>query len=146
MELDLERIRAHFQKDRFATGNGVVIDSAAEDCVVCSMELHEGHRNSAGGVQGGAIFTLADFTFAVHANLLFLAGEAAGITVAQSNTISFLAAPKGDHLLARSTCLSRGRNVSVFRVGVFDAEGRQVAEMIGNGVTRQTRTTKPEKL
>jgi len=136
---DLDTLRAFFSADRFAASAGITLTSANEDAVLCVMQITPEHLNAGGGVQGGAIFTLADFTFAVHANLPFLAGEAAGITVAQSNTISFLAAPKGDRLLARSTCLSRGRNVSVFRVGVFDAEGRQVAEMIGNGVARQSR-------
>ena len=53
MKIDLENIRDHFKKDRFATGNGIVIDSVTEDCVVCGMELNGSHRNSAGGVQGG---------------------------------------------------------------------------------------------
>lgn len=136
---DLNALRAFFADDRFAASAGITLERADEGCVECAMPITPEHLNAAGGVQGGAIFTLADFTFAVHSNLSFLSGEAAGITVAQSNTISFLAAPKGNRLLARSTRLSRGRNVSVFRIAIFDAEGRQIAEMIGNGVARQAR-------
>ena len=55
MQIDLEHIRNHYKNDRFATGNGIVIDSVTEDCVVCSMELNEKHKNAVGGVQGGAI-------------------------------------------------------------------------------------------
>ena len=33
MLIDLEHIRRHFEKDLFATENGIVIDSVTEDCV-----------------------------------------------------------------------------------------------------------------
>ncbi|MDR0234317.1 MAG: PaaI family thioesterase, partial [Zoogloeaceae bacterium] len=115
---DLDTIRAFFAADRFAAASGITLLKADEDEVACAMPITPGHLNAGGGVQGGAIFTLADFTFAIHANLPLFCGEAKGITVAQSNTISFLAAPKGDRLIARSACLSRGRNVSVFRISV----------------------------
>jgi hypothetical protein len=75
MDINLERIRNHFRKDRFATGIGIVIDSVTEDCVVCSLELNDCHKNSVDGVQGGAIFTLADLAFAVHCNLALACGE-----------------------------------------------------------------------
>jgi len=74
MIIDLENIREHYKKDRFATENGIVIDSVSEDCVVCSMDLTENHKNAARGIQGGAIFTLADLAFAVHCNLEMVFG------------------------------------------------------------------------
>jgi len=135
MNIDLEHIRNHFRKDRFATGIGVMIDSAAEDCVICSMELSASHRNSVGGVQGGAIFTLADLTFAVHCNLAMVCGEDVGVTVGQSCSISFLKSTKGTRLTAKSTCLSKGRNMSVYRICVEDDLGVSIAEMLANGFT-----------
>ncbi|MDR2677909.1 MAG: PaaI family thioesterase, partial [Zoogloeaceae bacterium] len=96
----------------------------------------ENHLNAGGTAQGGAIFTLADLTFAVHANLPLLCGARVGITVGQSNSISFLAPPRGGRLIACSTCIARGRNVSVFRIEVRDDQERPVAEMIGNGFTK----------
>ena len=135
MNIDLEHIRNHFRKDRFATGIGVMIDSAAEDCVICSMELNASHRNSVGGVQGGAIFTLADLTFAVHCNLAMVCGEDVGVTVGQSCSISFLKSTKGTRLTAKSTCLSKGRNMSVYRICVEDDLGVPIAEMLANGFT-----------
>jgi acyl-CoA thioesterase len=136
MDVDLEKIRAFFARDRFAANAGVVIDAASEDEVRCSMPITPEHLNAGGGVQGGAIFTLADLAFAVHSNLRLFAGETAGITVGQSNSISYLAAAKGKKLIARSTCLSRGRSVSVFRVEVRDELGNFVADMRGNGFTK----------
>ncbi|MDR1888272.1 MAG: PaaI family thioesterase [Zoogloeaceae bacterium] len=141
MNIDLEKIRQFFAADRFATQQaGVVIDAVAEDSVQCSMEITGQHMNAGGGVQGGAIFTLADITFAVHSNLPLLCGAETGITVGQSCSISYLASPKGKRLIARSACLSRGRSVSVFRVEIYDDLGNFIADMRGNGVTRRQRT------
>jgi len=134
---DLEKIRAIFAADRFASAAGIVIDAVTEETVECSMDITERHMNAGGTVQGGAIFTLADLAFAVHANLPLLCGAPIGITVGQSNSISFLSPPRGSRLIARSTCLTRGRSISVFRIAVADDTGRPVAEMFGNGFTKQ---------
>jgi acyl-CoA thioesterase len=139
MDIDLEKIRAFFTQDRFATNAGIAIDSVTEDAVQCSMPITAEHMNAGGGVQGGAIFTLADLAFAVHSNLPLLCGEQVGITVGQSNSISYLGAAKGQRLIARSTCLSRGRNMSVFRVEIHDDLGNFVADMRGNGFTKGAR-------
>jgi acyl-CoA thioesterase len=133
MEIDIDRIRDFFFADHFAAAAGIVIDSADEDQVVCSMEITGKHRNAGGSVQGGAIFTLADLTFAVHANLALACGADQGITVAQSCSISFLKNTRGKRLTARSACLSRGRNISVYRISVEDDLGALIAEMHGNG-------------
>lgn len=135
MNIDLEHIRAHFKNDRFATGIGVVIDSVTEDKASCSLELNESHKNSVGNVQGGAIFTLADLTFAVHCNLAWVCGEDVGVTVGQSCNISFLKSTKGCRLIAESTCLSKGRSISVYRISVKDDLGVLIAEMQANSFT-----------
>jgi acyl-CoA thioesterase len=132
MNIDLEHIRNYFKKDRFATENGIVIDSVEEDCVVCGMDLREGHRNAGGGVQGGAIFTLADLAFAVHCNLAMVCGEETRLTVGQSCSISFLKSSRGRRLTATSTCISKGRSISVYRIRVQDDLGVQIAEMLAN--------------
>ena len=135
MHIDLEHIRAHYKNDRFATENGMVIDSVTEDCVVCSMELSEKHKNAVGGIQGGAIFTLADLAFAVHCNLAMVCGEDIGVTVGQSCNVSFLKSTRGSRLMTKSTCLSKGRSVSVYRICVEDDLGVQIAEMLANSFT-----------
>jgi acyl-CoA thioesterase len=136
MDIDLEKIRAFFSADRYAAQAGIVIDAVTEDAVQCSMTITPECLNAGGSVQGGAIFTLADLAFAVHSNLPLLCGAKVGITVGQSNSISYLTSAKGKRLIARSTCLSRGRSVSVFRVEIFDDLGNFVAEMRGNGFTK----------
>ena len=135
MHIDLEHIRDHYRKDRFAAESGIVIDAVSEDCVVCAMELTERHKNAVGGIQGGAIFTLADLAFAVHCNLAMVCGEDIGITVGQSCSISFLKSTRGSRLLAKSTCISKGRSVSTYRICIEDDLGVQIAEMLANSFT-----------
>ncbi|MDR2607922.1 MAG: PaaI family thioesterase [Treponema sp.] len=132
MEKNLEKIRNFFKADRWASGAGIVIDSADDETVQCSMEIRDIHRNAGGAVQGGAIFTLADLAFAVHCNLELASGEDRGITVGQSCSISFLKSSRGTRLIARSRCLSRGKSISVYRISISDDLGAPIAEMIGN--------------
>ncbi|MDR1212009.1 MAG: PaaI family thioesterase, partial [Spirochaetaceae bacterium] len=118
MNIDLDKLRDFFLADRYATGAGVVIDAASSDTVQCSMEIKDSHRNGGGNVHGGAIFTLADFTFGVHSNLdmIFDADTERGLTVGQSCSISYLKSSKGTRLIAESVCLHRGRTMSVYRI------------------------------
>ena len=140
MYIDPERIRSHFANDRSASENGIVINYVTEDCAVCSMEIIGRHRNAAGGVQGGAVFTLADFAFAAHSSLALVCGEDIGVTVGQSCSISFLKSTRGSRLTAVSSCLSKGCSVSVYRICAEDDPGVRIAEMPANGFTSAKRT------
>ena len=42
-----------FEKDRFATCNGAVIDDVGDHYAKCSMAIEENHRNAMGAVIGG---------------------------------------------------------------------------------------------
>jgi acyl-CoA thioesterase len=137
--MDLEMFRSYFENDRYAALTGVEIESVEEGGARCSLALDERHSNAAGGVHGGAIFTLADLALAVHCNEAFVQGEAVGVTVAQSISVSFLKPPKGSVLVATSALLSKGRTVSVYRVSVSDELGTRVAEMQANVFTTQRR-------
>ncbi|MCL2022721.1 MAG: PaaI family thioesterase [Betaproteobacteria bacterium] len=136
MGIDIERIRAFFVNDRFALSACIVIDSVTKEEVQYSMAITNEHLNAGGTVQGGAIFTLADLAFAMHCNLRLSLGEDVGITGGQSNSISYLAAPKGGRLIARSTCLSSGQSISVYRVEVRDELGNFIADISGNGFAK----------
>ncbi|MDR1247027.1 MAG: PaaI family thioesterase [Clostridiales Family XIII bacterium] len=135
MNIDIDKIRNFFKADRFAMNAGVEIETVSEDEVVCGMDIRDIHMNAGGAVQGGAIFTLSDLTFAVHSNLHRLCGADVGVTVGQSCSISYLKAPKGRRLTAKSVCLSKGRTMSVYRVTVEDELGNRISEMHGNGFT-----------
>jgi acyl-CoA thioesterase len=135
MQIDIEKLREFFGADRFAGNAGITIDAVSEDEVVCGMEIRDMHMNAGNAVQGGAIFTLSDLAFAVHSNLRKLCGADISLTVGQSYSISYLRSPKGRRLIAKSTCLSKGRTISVYRITVEDDLGNLISEMHVNGFT-----------
>lgn len=123
----LEEAREFFYKDKFAVNTGITLDELSEDEAVCSLNVTDEHRNAYGGVMGGVIFTLADFSFAVLSNQIHQ------LTVAQQVDIHYLSAPKGDKLIAKATCRKNGRTSSIINVDVSDDLGRDVAQFIGTG-------------
>ena len=120
-ETALEEVRERFSQDRFATVNGAVIEAVGEGYAKCSIILNETHR------MGGAIFTLADFAFAVASNW----NKAASVSLSAS--ISFLGGAKGAKLIAEAVKLKEGRKTCYYEVTVCDELGNQVAHMTSNG-------------
>jgi acyl-CoA thioesterase len=64
----MERIKEIFKKDAFAKLCGIQITTCRPGFAECTMHVTENHVNSIGTLMGGALFTLADFTFCVAAN------------------------------------------------------------------------------
>lgn len=124
---NVEAAREFFYKDLFAVNMGIKLDELTDDEAVCSLELNETHKNAYGGVMGGAIFTLADFAFAVLSNQIHQ------LTVAQQVSINYLSAPKGDKLIARARCRKSGRTSSIVIVDIEDNLGRDIAQFVGTG-------------
>ena len=123
----VEEARGFFKNDRFATANGADIDSLGDGSCICSMSITDDHRNALGGIMGGAIFTLADYTFAVASN------NDHRPTVALDVNIHFLSSSKGNRLTAESRCIKNGRTTSVYEIKVSDDNGKDVAVFIGTG-------------
>ena len=123
----IEEAREFFKNDKFATNMGIQIDELNEDSCQCSLKLNDGHKNAVGGVMGGVMFTLADFSFAVLSNHLHHP------TVAQQVSVNYLSTPKGDKLIANAICKKNGRSSSIINVDVMDENGRDVVQFIGTG-------------
>lgn len=119
---ELEKAREFFANDLYATeATGVVIDEVGENYAKCSLKLERRHQNAVGHVMGGAIFAMADFTFAVSTNR---DGKIVVSTVAQ---ISHLASPKGDMLYAESRLLKDGHRTCFYQVDIRDNTDTPVA-------------------
>lgn len=127
MQETLDEVRERFSKDRFATVNGAVIEVVEEGFARCSMELNDTHRNALGAVMGGAIFTLADFAFAVASNWN------KDPRVSLTASISFLGRVKGNKLIAEASKIREGRKTCYYEIAVTDELGNQVAHMTSNG-------------
>lgn len=127
MSADIEKVREFFENDRFAVTNGAYIDEIGDKFAVVSMAIESRHRNAVDTVMGGAVFTLADFAFAVAAN-----HEKVG-TVSLSANISFLKASRGSKLIARAECVRDGRTTCYYRVTITDDTGALISEVTING-------------
>lgn len=126
-----EEVLAFFQKDCFATENGAVIDHFEDGMARCTMSLTAHHKNAAGGIMGGAIFTLADFAFAVAANWQ------GTLHVSRTSQITFLGTPKGGQLIATARRVKEGRTVCYYLVDVTDELGTQVAHVTIDGFAKR---------
>ena len=125
----LEEIQKIFAADRFATEvAGCEIRLAEPGHSICAMPLTPSHRNAAGTPQGGAVFTLADFSFAVAANSF-----AEHVTVSLQHDITYLAPAKGQVLLAEARRVKNGRTAGFYTVDITDDLGTHVAYMTVNG-------------
>ena len=125
---NLEECRVFFKGDVFALEVcGIRIDRADEDGADCSMAVTPALMNAGGVVQGGAIFTLCDFTFAVAAN------RVGGLAVTQSANVSFIRPGSGTRLTAQARPVSLGRQTCVYAVRVLDDRERLVAYATATG-------------
>ena len=133
--MNTEGMKDFFANDHFAEMIGIEIESIAADEVVCGLPVETRHLNAGNTVQGGAIFTLADFTFAIACNYEDLAVRGRAATVGQSGNVTFLKPGTGKRLTARSRCIQKGKTLSVYRVAVTNDEGTLIAEMTANSFT-----------
>lgn len=129
----VEDAREFFQSDVFATTvAGCYIEEARPGYSRCSMEIGPEHKNAANTVMGGAIYTLADFAFAVAANMM------GRLTVSLTSQISFLGTSRGNRLTAEAVMIKSGKNTCYYRVTVTDDTDRVIAEAVTNGFIKNT--------
>lgn len=126
----LQEMREYFRGDQFAMDIGIEIDSLTEEGAVCSVPLREGLSNALGRAQGGMIFTLADFAFAVAIN-----GQGCQ-AVTLSAEIRYFGAPDGKRLIAEASCKHRGGKTCTYLVEVWDDIGTNVALLTATGYIR----------
>nr|WP_302600120.1 PaaI family thioesterase [uncultured Cellulosilyticum sp.] len=125
----LTKVREQFKKDRFATeATGITIEAVDENYAKCQLIVEEKHMNAAGSVMGGALFTLADFTFAVAANV------GGVLTVSVTSQITYLNPAKGKVLTAETHCEKAGRRTCSFTIHITDEYDTQVANVVITGM------------
>lgn len=121
MSHDMEAIRRHFETDRFAAQSGVRIVELSAGYARAALMVQDRHLNSVGIVQGGAVFTLADFAFAMACN------SRGRLAVAVNTSLSFLKATQSGALYAEATEVARSRRFSSCTVRVTNDAGELVA-------------------
>ena len=106
--------------DRFCRSSGMKITAISEGCAEGELLVEDRHLNGVNVVQGGAIFTLADFTCAAAMNSF---GQQA---VSLSASSSFVRPGLPPRLTARATLVNKGKTTAVFDVDVFSDDGKLV--------------------
>lgn len=125
---DLERAKAQFSADLFATQTtGVEILEASAGHAKCMLRLKPNHMNCLGVPMGGAIFTLADYAYAIASNF----DQRPAIST--SGQITYLSQAKGDILYAEASAIRSGRSTNFFKIEISDNLGNDVAYMTMNG-------------
>ena len=121
----MEIIKRYFQNDQFAKRSDIELLSVAPGHATAKMVLNPHHWNALKTVQGGAIFTLADFTFAAAAN------SHGTVAVAINVNITFMKAASAGTLWAEARELSKNFKIGAYAVEVKDDQGDLVAQFQG---------------
>lgn len=121
----LAKVEACLRSDRFAARSNIQLRSVGPGRATAEMVLSPEHWNGLGMVQGGAIFTLADFAFAAASN------SHGTVAVAINVSISFLKAVRAGTLRAEAKEQSRNHRLGSYGVEVRDEAGELVAVFQG---------------
>ena len=122
-----EKVFKLLANDRFASSNGITLLEAEPSYALAQMKVTDHHLNGVDLVQGGAIFTLADFAFAAASN------ATGNITVSVNASISFLKPAKGKIITAKATKVSSSKKLCHYNIDVFDEGGELIAKVASTG-------------
>ena len=111
--------------DRFAQFLGIELLEASPGRAKAKLVIKEHHLNSFKTVHGGALFSLADFVFAVAAN------AHGTVAMAINVSISYLKAVTGGTLFAEADEISLNPKLGTYAVRVTDETGDLVATFQG---------------
>jgi acyl-CoA thioesterase len=132
-ELSKEQIIERFKADRYAAEvTGIEIVEAKPGYAKTKLVIEPKHSNAVGITQGGALFTLADFAFAVASN--------AGVeetTVAIECNISFIKPTTTGTLYAEATLIAKTKSLVSYDIPITNEKGELVAKFYGRGFVRQ---------
>lgn len=124
-----EQAKVQFAADQFATkAAGIEILAADDNYARCQLRVTDIHRNAYGGIMGGALFTLADFAFAVAMN-----ADPDSVVVSVCSQIQYLTFAKGDLLIAETNCLRAGYKSCVTQIDITEPDSTLIARVTING-------------
>ena len=126
MEKSLQnKIFKKFEKDLFAKTSGIKLEKVLPGYAKAVMKVTENHLNAVGVVQGGAIFTLADFAFAVASN------SRGKIALAIDAEISFFKSVSTGTLTAEAREISLHNKVGTYLIDISNENGELIAHFKG---------------
>ena len=118
----MEEIKQYFSaQDLFAKHVGIELIEVTSGYAKTSMKIEPHHFNGAKTVHGGAIFTLADFAFAVASN------SHGNLAMGINTSVSFVKAATSGTLYAEAREQSLNPKLASYSVQVTDDDNETVA-------------------
>ncbi len=133
MDTDLNKYQRQFDKDLFAKHSGIRLIAATPGFAKARMKVLKKHMNSVGILHGGALFTLADFTFAVASN------THGKVALAIDAEISFFKGVSAGTITAEAREISLHNRLATYQVDLRNETGELIAHFKGT-VYRKSET------
>ena len=127
----MEKIKEFFKNDNFSAISGIKLQEVSPGYAKAIMNIEEKHLNALKTVQGGALFTLADHTFAAASNAY------GNVAVSINANISFVKAAAGKTLTAEAKETSINPKILTYTVNITDDKGDLVAIFQGIGYRKK---------
>ena len=128
---DAEKVKEWFSHDLFVQGIGAQIVELSQEKTVVKTTVLPAHQNANGYAQGGMLYTVADYAFALHANYLH------GPAVTQGGRVQYLIPVKvGEELTFTATETAHAGHNTVSEVVVKNNAGEIVCVCNFNGFVR----------
>jgi acyl-CoA thioesterase len=115
----------YLENDNFAKHLGIQLLEVSEGYAKAKMEITENHKNGAGTVHGGAIFSLADFVFAMASN------SHGPLAMAINVSISFFKAATSGTLFAESEEISLRSKLASYNIKIKNEKDELIAVFQG---------------
>ena len=128
----MEQLKDFFSRnDRFARHCGVELLEAGPGRARARMVIADHHLNGAGTVHGGAIFTLADFVFAVASN------SHGNLALGINTSTSFVRAAFGGTLYAEAEEVALNPKLGTYQVRITDQDANLIAQFTGTAYRKK---------
>jgi acyl-CoA thioesterase len=115
------------KNDKFAKYIGIQLLEVHEGYAVTELTLNENHLNGVNRIQGGVIFTLADYAFAAASN------SGGCTTVGINVNITYYKTPIGKTIKAVAKEISSLNRICGYKIDIFDEDGSLIACFNGLG-------------
>lgn len=121
----MDNIKKFSKKDIFAKHCGCELVEVSKGRATAKLTLGKEHLNAAGVAHGGAIFTLADFAFAMASN------SHGNLALAINVSVSFIKAVSSGVLTANVKEVSRNPKLATYSMVVTNDSGELIASLMG---------------
>ena len=125
-------IREFFKNDRYAMASGIELLEVEPGRARTKMEIRDMHLNAGNIVQGGAIFTLADFAFAAAVNAY------GNFAVSVETSIRYFKGVGGGTLFAEARVVNGHAKLATFEVRVTNEKEELIALFTATAYRKNT--------